>query len=331
MRDTLVISDKYVAREKLKNLNLHSPTRGSNRSAPPPSNQLELPIAREIIPDRNADKGGRSFYFFDFDDNVAYLSTPIYIFHKATGKKLALSSGEFAKVHRTVGHSGPFLDYKLEMSDQTGSFRNFRDQDLSWLEKNVLGRKQVFVQDLAAALGHSDLQWKGPSWSCFYHATLNQRPVSLITARGHRPETIREGIQLFVDRGYLPQEPNYLSLYPVSHPQVRTELGDERGELSVAALKKAAIRASVQRAIEVYGLNPFHRFGMSDDDPHNIELIVEEMTALKNSYPQMSFFVIETEAERFTKWEVYADHTEATLCANKQDVGVVDQLQLLPK
>ena len=58
--------------------------------------QLELPISRPRVPDRNADKGGRSFYFFDFDDNVMRLNTCIYIFNRRTGAELPLSTRRFA-------------------------------------------------------------------------------------------------------------------------------------------------------------------------------------------------------------------------------------------
>lgn len=294
----------------------------------PPRGQLELPIERPLERDRNADKGGRSFYFFDFDDNVAFLSTPAFIFHVETGEEMKLSSGEFAQIHRHVGKPGPFADYRIDFCDNTGTFRCFRDQDISMVEK-LMGKQQMFVQDLASALGLPDVQWKGPSWSCFYHATLNQRPVSVITARGHQPTTIREGIQLLVERDFLPYEPNYLSIFPVTNKNVRTQLGDADFRESVAALKRAAIRSSVERALEVYGHNPHHRFGMSDDDPHNIELIVQEMTALKNTYPEMSFFVIETQQGRYVKWEISVSGAEATLCASGQELGVFEQLDLL--
>lgn len=304
--------------------------RGRYVPPPPVIGQLELPIEREIVKDRNADKGGRSFYFFDFDDNVAFLATPAVIFHRETRAELLLSSGEFAQVHRHVGKSGPYADYEIDFCDRTGTFRNFRDQDLSLVEKLVGQKRQMFVQDLAAALGHPDVHWKGPSWSCFHHATLNQRPVSVITARGHHPDTIKEGIRLFVGHGYLPYEPNYLSIYPVTNLEVRRELGDHQLVESVAALKRSAIRASVEQAIKTYGENPHHRFGMSDDDPHNIELIVEEMTSLKKRFPEMSFFVIETQNGRFVKWEVYHDRTEPILCAQGQDPRMFEQLMLLP-
>lgn len=265
--------------------------------------QLELGIQRPQEKDRNHHLGGRSFYFFDFDDNIAFLSTPLILFHKDTRAELSISSGDFAQHHHHIGQAGPYAEYEVDFDDVQGTFRNFRDREISELEK-LSGRAQVFVQDVAELLGFPDLQWKGPSWECFYHATFNQRPVSLITARGHHPETLKDGIRLLVESRALPLEPNYLSVFPVSHKPTRQLLGDEDFTKSTAELKQRAIRASVEKAIEVYGYNPHHRFGMSDDDPKNIQLIAEEMTRLKAQYPEMSFFMIETQNGNFVKHEI---------------------------
>ena len=173
----------------------------------------------------------------------------------------------------------------------------------------LLGKKQIFIDDFAHALGYPDFHWKGPSWRHFYHAVFNKRPVSLITARGHHPETIKSGIRLLVREQHIPHEPNYLSLYPVNFPNVRAQLSNG-APLTVAQLKQAAIRASVDEAIRVYGYNPHHRFGMSDDDPHNIALILEEMTRLKRIHPEMSFFVFDTHKGQVVKHEVFEFHTE---------------------
>lgn len=247
------------------------------------SDQLELSLGRKREPDRNYHLGGRSFYFFDFDDNIAFLSTPCFVFHKETGDEAAMSSGEFAKHSAEFGKKGPYKDYEINFDEEVGTFRCFRDKDMGLLAK-VMGKKQAFVQDIAAALGHSDIQWKGPSWSCFYHAVFNKRPLSLITARGHHPNTIKQGISEIVKHGFLPHKPNYLSLFPVSHPRVKKELGHDF-DTPIAQLKRSAIRASVEKAIKKYGESPHHRFGMSDDDPKNIEMIIEEMTELKKDFP----------------------------------------------
>lgn len=265
--------------------------------------QLDLGIVRTPEQDRNYHVGGRSFYFFDFDDNIAFLSTPLILFHKISREQVKISSGDYAQFHHSIGKSGPFADYDIDFCDKTGTFKNFRDLDISAIEK-LDGKKQVFVEDVAHALGFPDFHWKGPSWDCFYHATFNQRPLSVITARGHHPETVKEGIKVFVQKRMLPIEPNYLSVYPVSHKETRINLGDHDLAQGTAELKQRAISASVEKAIALYGLNSHHRFGMSDDDPKNIQLIYEEMTRLKARFPEMSFFIIDTQNGEFVKHEV---------------------------
>lgn len=267
------------------------------------ASQLELGFERKREDDRNLHLGGRSFYFFDFDDNVAFLATALILFHKETGAELPITSGDFANEHANIGKSGTFRDYEIRWDDQTGTFRSFRDHHNDELQR--LGLKaQVFLHDVAHALGFPDFQWKGPSWECFYHATFNQRPVSVITARGHHPKTIADGISLFVEAGHLPAAPNFLSIFPVSHKETRLALGDAEFKEGTAELKQRAIRASVEKAIQTYGYSPHHRFGMSDDDPKNIELITQEMTRLKARFPEMSFFMIETQKGDFIKNEI---------------------------
>jgi len=274
-----------------------------NQGLAPKISQLELQIRREHEADRNAHLGGRSFYFFDFDDNVAFLTTPIVLFHKETNQEFPISSGQYAHEFINIGKKGPYKDFKINWDNQKGSFRYFRDHHNDELEKLGL-KSQVFLSDVAHALGLEDFHWKGPSWSCFYHATFNQRPISVITARGHDPQTIMQGIHLFVQAGHLPQIPNFLSIFPVSNPETRRQLGDHDLVLPTAELKQAAIRASVEIAIQKYGYSPHHRFGMSDDDPRNIELITQEMIRLKAKYPEMSFFMIETHKGKFMKHEI---------------------------
>lgn len=277
--------------------------------------QLELGVTRVEEPDRNFELGGRSFYFFDLDDNVFYLTTPIYIFEKETKKELALTSGDFAKYFSQIGSRGQFKNYFIDYDDNTGTFRRFRD---------IVGPQdaQPFVEDLLSALYRPDFDWKGPSWSCFYHASFNQRPMSLITARGHDPETIKHGIKIFVKEGFLPKEPNYLSVYPVSHPTTMEALSSGR-RLSTSELKWHAVIESVEKAMQVYGYNPHHRFGMSDDDPKNLELILDAMQTLKRKYPENSFFVIHTKDASFVKEEVFVNHIEQKSFSNVQQLNLL--------
>lgn len=285
--------------------------------------QLELPLNRVSEPDRNHEHGGRSFYFFDFDDNIAFLTTPTYLFHRKDRRELQISSRELAQFSHAIGKSGIYADYVFDLDAQHGSFRCFRDKEISWLER-LLGRRQMFIEDLAAALGLPDVHWKGPSWNCFYHAVFNQRPVALITARGHHPETLRQGIRLWVEEGHLPVEPNYLGLYPVSHPGIQREL-NANIEHPIPELKQKALRAAVEKALKVYGEGLPHRFGMSDDDPRNIQWILAEMKKLKSQYPQMSFFVIQTHGEEMTKFEVFPDRVEDEVLQDESQLKLFDE------
>ncbi len=269
--------------------------------------QMEFEFERPREGDRNIAHGGRSFYFFDFDDNVAFLPTPIAIFHKETQEELLLGSGDYAQNSKLIGESGPYKNYFVNYDDSVGSFRFFRDHKLSLIEK-IRGKKQPFEEDLLKALETPDINWQGPCWQCFYHAVFNQRPLSIITARGHDIKTIEAGLELLVRYKHIPRKPNILCIYPVSNPQIRQQLSGGE-DLKTPELKQKAIRLSVEKAISIYGNNPYHRFGMSDDDPRNIELIEEEMRLLKNEHPKMSFHIIYSAPSGDIKREILLDST----------------------
>ncbi len=264
--------------------------------------QLEFDIDKPFEKDRNHQQGGRSFYFFDFDENIAFLNTSTVIFHKKTNQTKNLTGKEFSIFQKDIGVKGLYKDYKIEPNDETGSFRNYRDQKIpKFLE--LLGKKQSFISDLALTIKSADRAWQGPSWSCFYHAVYNKRPIALITARGHSPETIREGIKQLVKHNLLPYEPNYLGIYPVNHPETKAALIGDETTKDVSFLKKLAIKDAYNKAIEIYGDKP-HRFGMSDDCRFNIETITEAMQELKTENPKVSFFVIETSGGKYIKKEL---------------------------
>lgn len=273
--------------------------------------QLEFGFPKYKEPDRNYHKGGRSFYFFDLDDNVFFLATHIYLFHKKTKKEISVSTGEFAQINSHIGKSGNYIDYELNFCPETGSFRRFRDWSESRL-KMLSQKSQPFLEDIAEALGKPDFFWKGPSWVFFFHAVFNHRPISLITSRGHSPHTLINGFEELRKKGHLPYSPNYLGLYPLSHPEIRSQLGDHNFTDSIPVLKKKAIIASVESAMENYGKNVNHRFGMSEDDEKNIELIIEAMKELKLKYPENSFYVIDARTDVLMKEEVFIDHVTKT-------------------
>lgn len=294
------------------------------KKMPKNKEQLEFNFELPREDDRNFHLGGKSFYFFDFDDNVVFLSTPIIIFHNETGEEKLLSSHEFAAHNKIIGKEGPYANYHMDFDDETGTFRNFRDSDLS-LTQRLTGRKQSLITDIQDALERSDSTWKAPSWNHFYHATYNQRPVSIITARGHREETIKQGIEVIYNEGHLPNMPNFHTVYAVSNPETRVRLGGKDEDYNVPELKYKAIIESVELAIKQYGYSDYHRFGMSDDDAGNIDLITDAMKELKAKFPRMSFFVIQTYDNGFEKREVL-EHSVETIFSKHE--SRLDQLNL---
>lgn len=271
--------------------------------------QQELKITRPIHPDRNADKGGKSFYFFDLDENIFSIESAHYVFHKISKEMMEVPAKEFWQEFDNIGKSGFLKDYEVRL-DSEGSFRRFRDTPEFSFEQ------QPFYQDLHHALRGG--MWMGPSWNHFEHAVSNNRPVALITARGHHPETIKSGLKLFTSNNILPQDPNYLTVLPVSHPEVTAQLGGG----TVPELKKKAIRYAVEEAFRVYGYNDHHRFGMSDDDPKNVRKIIDEFMILKKEFPKVAFFIIETTHGSVNKWEIYPDGAE------KHSIEPTEQLKL---
>ena len=236
-----------------------------------------------------------SFYFFDIDDNLLFLPTRIYITDTETGAEKGLSTGAFADVESLLGKPGPWEAWALG----PGAFRDFSDAP----------GESAFVRDIGAALGGRS--WRGPSWPLYLHACAEGRPTAFITARGHAPETIRAGLAALAEAGAAPCLPDVLAIFPVSHPQTRAALGGD-AHTTTPVLKRRAILQAVEAGLAAHGAAPPHRFGMSDDDPRNVSLIVAAMRDAKARHPDKRFFVIDTNRADHVKLEVFAMDYPAT-------------------
>ena len=235
-----------------------------------------------------SDQDRLSLYFFDVDDNIVFLDTSIYILNVETGVEKRVSTAEFARIHPQLEQPGMWEDYRVY--DDT--FREFRDIAPDNLAPNDV---QYFVRDVEKAILDSSGAWKAPSWKYFVHACNAQRPISLVTARGHHPETIKAGIERMQQAGLIEKTPNYLSIYPVGNDEVRkSQLDDPNLIKTTPRLKKIAIIKSVDKALREYkDISQLH-FGMSDDDPANVNLIISAMRDCKLKYKEQRFFVINT-------------------------------------
>lgn len=286
-----------------------------------PEQQLHLGDWLPYKEDRNAGKGGRSFYFFDFDDNILHLDTRLILFHRDDHSELEISSEDLSRYGADIGKKGPFGDYYIDNDDRTGSFRNFRDMPLNF-RRLIRRRPQTLTEDVRTALLKPVWDWHGPSWNHFFYAVLNRRPVSIITARGHSPRTLRNALNELTRQGHLYRRPNILSLYPVTNPRLRRRIfQDPEYRKPVSELKSLALFRAVEDAFRKYGRNPYHRFGVSDDDPANIREITNTLIQVKKRYPENAFFVIDTSGEGVQKTEIFPDHVESS-----RKIGLSDAL-----
>ena len=257
----------------------------------------------------NRHDGSISFYFFDFDDNVVFLETPILLKNKVNGEETEVSTTEFATIRGELGRSGPWQDF--EYYDKT--YSHYFDIPTGEITR---GKKQYFVKDVEKAMQEPTEKWQAPAWPLLVYACANQRPVAFVTARAHSRETIKAGVSVLVESGFLAQEPNYLEIYAVNNPGMIEELlssiqdDTERKRVRnledpTSALKRIAIRNIVDKAVNAYGAEPSHRFGMSDDDPKNVDLIIKAMGDCKQKYIDKRFFVINTHGGEHVKLEVF--------------------------
>lgn len=115
------------------------------------------------------------YYAFDWDDNLMFMPTKI-ILQDSKGVEVPMSTEDYAKYRHVIGKE-PF-DYKgySVVGYADSPYRNFRKD----------GDKQFKIDSMKAK--------PGPAWSDFIEAVNNGSIFSIITARGHHPDTIKDAI-----------------------------------------------------------------------------------------------------------------------------------------
>ena len=113
------------------------------------------------------------YYAFDWDDHIMYMPTKI-VLKDENGNEVGMSTEDFAEYRQEIGKS-PF-NYKGKTIVGYGDdpFRKFR----------TAGDKQFKVDAMIAKTG--------PAWSDFVEAINNGSIFSIITARGHNPQSLKD-------------------------------------------------------------------------------------------------------------------------------------------
>jgi hypothetical protein len=232
------------------------------------------------------------YYAFDWDDNIVHMPTKIVLKDKK-GKEVGMSTEDFAEFRHEVGKKDFDYHGHTIVGYAENPFRNFRTE----------GDKDFLIDSMKAKVG--------PAFNDFKEAINNGSIFSIITARGHNPETLKQAVYNYIVndfegiskdeliknlkkyRSFLGEDEmsdkelidSYLSLnkyHPVS-------FGDEKGatnpeEAKVKAMNDfvdyikgmAAIlnkRAWLKNDIGNKFVPTKPLIGFSDDDPKNVEVM----------------------------------------------------------
>lgn len=248
-------------------------------------------------------------YIFDWDDNILYMPTTIKMDKKVDGKWIPedVPTDLFAHVRSDS-------NYRLRNNDPALAFKDFKES-------------KPFIEDTKKAIHANKF---APSADKFKEALIHANPFGINTARGHKPEILRDGVRLFIDMVFDEDEKSEMvnnireilnqtkglnddqtidyyidemgEYYPVSSDEFGERFGLEvtGGAANPEHAKKVAIEHFVRKIFRnidklVKGGYKKMSVGFSDDDLKNVravEKFIEE--ELNKMYPEFHFVVYDT-------------------------------------
>jgi len=248
-------------------------------------------------------------YIFDWDDNILYMPTTIKMDKKEGGKWVPVDvpTDEYAHIRTSP-------EYRLRDNSPGIAFSDFRES-------------KPFIEDIKKAIHNDNF---APSADKFKEALINANPFGINTARGHKPDILRDGVRLFIEMVFTDEEKSemfgnikkilnqtkeltpdqsidfYLDemgeYYPVSSEEFGERFGLDTtgGAANPEHAKKVAIEHFVRKVFDNVKtlVNSDYKklsVGFSDDDVRNVKAVeqfIEE--ELNKMYPEFHFVVYDT-------------------------------------
>jgi hypothetical protein len=248
-------------------------------------------------------------YIFDWDDNILYMPTTIKMDKKEDGKWVPVDvpTDEYAHIRTSP-------EYRLRDNSPGIAFSDFRES-------------KPFIEDIKKAIHNNNF---APSADKFKEALINVNPFGINTARGHKPEILRDGVRLFIDMVFTDEEKSKMAgnvkkilnqtkeltpdqsidfyldemgeYYPVSSEEFGERFGLDTtgGAANPEHAKKVAIEHFVRKVFDNVKtlVNSDYKklsVGFSDDDVRNVKAVeqfIEE--ELNKMYPEFHFVVYDT-------------------------------------
>lgn len=247
-------------------------------------------------------------YVFDWDDNILRMPTKVKMDKLVNGKwqPIEVSTEEFA-------HFRTDPEYRVK----SNSFEDFVNN-------------QKFLGDVEKAIHQNSF---APSYKKLIEALTHANNFAINTARGHSPNTIKEGVRLFINMVLTTEEKNMMiesikkelpvnltkgladsqlidlyldergEYYPVSSQEFgeRFGLSTSGTASSPEYAKQVAIEHFVKKLFNaakehlVKGKYKKISLGFSDDDIKNVKAVEKFIEEqLKRVYPEIHFVVYDT-------------------------------------
>ncbi len=243
---------------------------------------------------------------FDWDDNIAFMPTVIVVYNKANPKLfIDIPTGDFAKVRSLIGvpavvgkssmYKGVNLSkYTLMFPEEGKEVTETTENSYKYFRDSLKEGENYFLNDLKKVLGGSGQDWQGPVWNDLVYALSDKKRASrttVITARGHSPEAIHEGVLYLVEQGLLKYPVPLENIFPVSNPEIAKRFGGSPKETSLTKAKvimhildemqRLPISDMAAKALNSDGTayEKLHNWGFSDDDFKNFETSVKLLSA----------------------------------------------------
>jgi hypothetical protein len=130
------------------------------------------------------------YYSFDWDDNILHMSTPIHMDKLIEGnwEPISVFPSEFAHIRNN-------LNFRNRENNPHKAYEEFRD----------IGPRgnMAFLLDMQKSISESKF---GPSWNKFIQCLVEGSLFSIVTARAHEYQTLKEGVKWIIDNCLIKQQ-----------------------------------------------------------------------------------------------------------------------------
>jgi len=243
---------------------------------------------RKFVEGINSETGepDYKYYAFDWDDNLMYMPTKLFL-KAEDGSEVPMTTGDFAEWRDKIGKEDFDYEGKTIVGYAENPFRMF----------GVEGDEQ-FLKDIAAKTTPLATD---RSWNKFVEAINGGSYFAIITARGHNPLTLENGVKelIKIGRGGLDKNKLIKSLIAyekITNANFKADKESKKelllnyfnncqfspvsyGEASASNPEQAKVKALEEFESKIKEINPEGEFelGFSDDDLKNVEVIDKEL------------------------------------------------------